>query len=167
MKNLRSKFSSKITSILLLFFAIFILSCEGTNFSVLTLEEKSEDNNNYTEPPDRNDFSVEVKFTIEMVTFVMYNFNTVNSFWSQISHDEYQFECKDGEPGDSFTVTTLNSYEVTVIWERHNREIICDLNGTPSSASWYSQSCITEFLTNCYYDVGTTRELITVSVTRL
>lgn len=145
---------------------IFTSSCEGGNFSALSIEYPSGSGTD-GKGDSRKDYTVEVEYKRMIVDLIMYNGNNVSSYWNPLSDDEVQFECNDGETVNSVTVRSISSDEVSVTFENYNIEINCSLDGPPSSKTWYSQPCVVEYLTNCYYDVGTIKVVITVSVKQL
>ncbi|MBN1187880.1 MAG: hypothetical protein JXB49_36740, partial [Bacteroidales bacterium] len=115
-------------------------------------------------PTVQNDFKVEVEYTTEQVTLVLFSYGYANSVWQTLSENVQSFECNAGETINSITIDVSDEDEIIVIWELHDIVFNCKVDGSSCSRSWYSQGQICEYFA-CYYDVGTIKETISISIT--
>lgn len=111
------------------------------------------------------DFKVDLKLIKEEVQFVLFSNGNPSENWVIESEQQDTFKCNKGETVNSITIDVLNNNEVSITWETHDIVFDCNIDGTTCDRTWYSKACITYEPIYCYYDVGTVREILSISVT--
>ncbi|MBN2104885.1 beta-propeller fold lactonase family protein [bacterium] len=143
-----------------LFFIVFVLF--NLFFCTPDKQATEPDKNEETIPvPEEKEFQVYIEWARERVTMVTFNAGSANHFWETISAGEDSFECDAGETAHPVKIQLFNENEVIVYWGSH--ELKCTVDGKTTSRTWYSQNCIMEGFI-CYYDIGTIKETLSVSV---